>query len=165
MLDGIKMEDHPLRSGPATLGVLLGELPLASRLRHKRPLGARVCAPAGPAGLLQDAAASPRQPPGAELSHRRLRGAGSAAAVKPSVPPSGGAGRAALPAGCPGAGGARPGSAGGRGSGAGRGAGARRFTALSALRRVGLPAPGRLRGLPAAHLGPVPDAGERVLLA
>ncbi|RMB93281.1 hypothetical protein DUI87_29975 [Hirundo rustica rustica] len=24
MLDGIKMEDHPLRSGPATLGVLLG---------------------------------------------------------------------------------------------------------------------------------------------
>lgn len=25
MLDGIKMEDHPLRSGPATLGVLLGE--------------------------------------------------------------------------------------------------------------------------------------------
>lgn len=27
MLDGIKMEDHPLRSGPATLGVLLGECP------------------------------------------------------------------------------------------------------------------------------------------
>lgn len=85
MLDGIKMEDHPLRSGPATLGVLLGELPLASRLRHKRPLGARVCAPAGPARLLQDAAASPRLPAGAELSHRRLRGAGSAAAVKPGA--------------------------------------------------------------------------------
>ncbi|KAG9354583.1 hypothetical protein JZ751_001296 [Albula glossodonta] len=24
MLDGIKIEDHPLRSGPATLGVMLG---------------------------------------------------------------------------------------------------------------------------------------------
>ena len=27
MLDGIKMEDHPLRSGQATLGVMLGESP------------------------------------------------------------------------------------------------------------------------------------------
>lgn len=27
MLDGIKMEEHALRPGPATLGVLLGELP------------------------------------------------------------------------------------------------------------------------------------------
>lgn len=26
MLDGIKIEDHPLRSGQATLGVMLGEL-------------------------------------------------------------------------------------------------------------------------------------------
>ena len=25
MLDGIKIEDHPLRSGQATLGVMLGE--------------------------------------------------------------------------------------------------------------------------------------------
>lgn len=25
MLDGIKLEDHPLRSGPATLGVMLGK--------------------------------------------------------------------------------------------------------------------------------------------
>lgn len=28
MLDGIKIEDHPLRSGQATLGVMLGESPL-----------------------------------------------------------------------------------------------------------------------------------------
>lgn len=27
MLDGIKIEDHPLRSGQATLGVMLGEFP------------------------------------------------------------------------------------------------------------------------------------------
>ena len=27
MLDGIKLEDHPLRSGPATLGVMLGKAP------------------------------------------------------------------------------------------------------------------------------------------
>ncbi len=27
MLDGIKIEDHPLRSGQATLGVMLGESP------------------------------------------------------------------------------------------------------------------------------------------
>lgn len=26
MLDGIKIEDHPLRTGPATLGVMLGKL-------------------------------------------------------------------------------------------------------------------------------------------
>lgn len=25
MLDGIKIEDHPLRTGPATLGVMLGK--------------------------------------------------------------------------------------------------------------------------------------------
>lgn len=30
MLDGIKLEDHPLRSGQATLGVMLGEIPLSS---------------------------------------------------------------------------------------------------------------------------------------
>lgn len=29
MLDGIKIEDHPLRSGQATLGVMLGEFPRA----------------------------------------------------------------------------------------------------------------------------------------
>lgn len=30
MLDGIKLEDHPLRSGQATLGVMLGK----SSLKH-----------------------------------------------------------------------------------------------------------------------------------
>ena len=30
MLDGIKLEDHPLRSGPATLGVMLGKAPSLS---------------------------------------------------------------------------------------------------------------------------------------
>ena len=33
MLDGIKMEDHPLRSGQATLGVMLGEFRSAAGSR------------------------------------------------------------------------------------------------------------------------------------
>lgn len=119
MLDGIKMEDHPLRSGPATLGVLLGELPLVSRPRQKAaPCSARYrgCAPAGPGpgccGL----------PAGAEPFHRRLRGASPAAAVKRDVAElRGWPGRAArrLPRGRGRAGGAGPGA--GRAGGAGPG--------------------------------------------
>ena len=33
MLDGIKMEDHPLRSGQATLGVMLGKFRSAAGSR------------------------------------------------------------------------------------------------------------------------------------
>lgn len=127
MLDGIKMEDHPLRSGPATLGVLLGELPFASRLRLKRPrsfalLGAG-CGGARPGcwGLLRP----PRLglQPGAELSHRRLRGAGSAAAVRLSVAELPGPGfRCPLAVPGPGSGTGRMGPGSGQGMGTGTGA-------------------------------------------
>lgn len=36
MLDGIKIEDHPLRTGPATLGVMLGKRLQADVWKHGR---------------------------------------------------------------------------------------------------------------------------------
>lgn len=39
MLDGIKIEDHPLRSGQATLGVMLGESLLDCKKNHRLTAG------------------------------------------------------------------------------------------------------------------------------